>query len=85
MPCALLDRSSHACLFARVVTSHSRAVAAHGRRVHQAMEAPDTIPYIIGLLVLVGGIIVPLGYVVAKNLNQFRKRDAGLGRRGRPA
>ena len=49
------------------------------------MEAPDTIPYIIGLLVLVGGIIVPLGYVVAKNLNQFRKRDAGLGRRGRPA
>ena len=47
------------------------------------MEAPPTLPYLCGLLVLIGGIIVPLGYVVAKNINQF-KRDSGY-RRARPA
>ena len=47
------------------------------------MEAPDTLPFVLGLLVLIGGIIVPLGYVVAKNINQF-KRETGAYRRSRP-
>lgn len=38
------------------------------------MEPPNTIPFLLGLVVLVGGIILPLGLVVAKNINAF-KRD----------